>query len=108
MSVFPSVPCTGALSLGAERDEWIDAHRRLDHIGGFRVCFSPARSSTLTTAVGYRAGFITGYDERFFGIGDKLPVLPFAQFVAGINVRNLGIELAYAGIVASVSLNWRL
>jgi hypothetical protein len=49
-----------------------------------------------------------GRDRRFFGIGDKLPVLPLAQFVAGINVRNLGIELAYAGIVASVSLNWRL
>jgi hypothetical protein len=65
-------------------------------------------TGTLTTALGYRAGLITGYDERFFGIGDKAPALPFAQLVGSLDYRNLGVELAYAGIVASVAVNWRL
>jgi hypothetical protein len=68
---------------------------------------SPGRGA-LTTALGYRVGLITGYDERFFGIGDKAPALPFAQLVGSLDYRNLGVELAYAGIVASVVLNWRI
>jgi len=75
---------------------------------GLQRNFTAPRDGAVTTALGYRAGIITGYDERFFGIGDKLPALPFAQFVAAVDVRNLGIEMAYAGLVASVVLNWRL
>ena len=75
---------------------------------GVQRSFSPPRSGFLTTSLGYRLGVITGYDERFFGIGDKMPALPFVQLVGAVDVRNLGMELGYAGIVASLSLNWRL
>lgn len=56
--------------------------------GGLQRSFSPARVGNITTWLGYRVGLITGYDERLFGIGDKLPAVPFAQFTAGIDVRN--------------------
>jgi hypothetical protein len=75
---------------------------------GLQRSFSAPKDGAVTTALGYRVGIITGYDDRFLGIGDKLPALPFAQLVAGMDIRNVGVELAYAGIVASVTLNWRL
>lgn len=75
---------------------------------GLQRSFSPGRTSALATAVGYRAGLITGYDERFFGIGDKVPALPFVQIVGSLDWHKLGVELAYAGIVASVAMNMRL
>ena len=70
--------------------------------------FTSPRSGAMTTALGYRLGVITGYDERFFGIGDKLPALPFAQLVARLDIRNVGIEATYSGIVASIMLSCRL
>ena len=75
---------------------------------GLQRSFTPGSRRSLTTALGYRAGILTGYDERFFGIGDKLPVVPFVQIMGTVDIRNVGVELAYAGVVASVSVNWRL
>ena len=75
---------------------------------GMQRSFTSPRSGAMTTALGYRLGVITGYDERFFGIGDKLPALPFAQLVARLDIRNVGIEATYSGIVASIMLSCRL
>lgn len=79
-----------AVSLGIQRD------------------FTPPRRGSLSTALGYRVGVLTGYDERFFGIGDKFPVIPFFQVVGGVDYRNLGIEVGYAGVVASVMGSLRM
>jgi hypothetical protein len=74
---------------------------------GLQRSFSPGRDAPVSAALGYRIGLITGYDERFFGIGDKLPALPFAQLMGTLNFRKFGIELNYSGIVAAFVLNWR-
>jgi hypothetical protein len=75
---------------------------------GLQRSFTPARTGAITTALGYRAGIVSGYDRRFFGIGQMSPLLPFAQLTGSLDCRNLGLELAYTGIVASVMLNVRL
>jgi hypothetical protein len=75
---------------------------------GLQRNFSPSGQSAVTTALGYRFGLVTGYDDRFFGIGHMVPALPFAQLVGTIDFRNLGVELNYSGIVASFVLNWRI
>lgn len=59
-------------------------------------------------ALGYRAGLVTGYDERFLGVAAKIPAIPFGQLVGSIDLKSAGIELAYAGLVASVIVSWRL
>jgi len=74
---------------------------------GLQRSFSEPASGALTTAFGYRLGVVTGYDERFFGIGDKLPVLPFVQLVGSVDWRSIGVEIGYAGIVASIMTSWR-
>jgi hypothetical protein len=69
---------------------------------GIQRSFTRPQSRFATGAIGYRAGVLTGYDERFFGIGHISPVLPFAQLLGSLDVRNVGFELAYGGIVASL------
>jgi hypothetical protein len=75
---------------------------------GIQRNFSPHANGFVKSALGYRVGLLSGYDERFFGIGDKLPVIPFVQLVGNVDWRNLGVEFGYAGIVASVLFNLRL
>jgi hypothetical protein len=75
---------------------------------GIQRSFTAPRDGAFTKALGYRAGLVTGYDERFFGVGDKVPALPFAQLVGSVDYHNVGVELAYAGVVGSLVVNWRL
>ncbi|MGH7471932.1 MAG: hypothetical protein ACRENP_28610 [Longimicrobiales bacterium] len=72
---------------------------------GIQRSFSPGKPGWLTTALGYRVGLLTGYDERLFGIGHISPLIPFGQIVGNLDCRNLGVELAYAGVVATVTLS---
>jgi hypothetical protein len=65
------------------------------------------RSSSAAPTLGYRMGLLTGYDERFLGIAGKVPVLPFAQILGGLDYRRIGVELAYAGVVGSLAVNYR-
>lgn len=75
---------------------------------GIQRSFTPPRDAELTAAIGYRAGLVTGYDERFLGIGDKLPAVPFVQLVGSVDRGRLGLELAWAGVVTSLMFNVRL
>lgn len=63
---------------------------------------------SFSVSLGYRAGLVAGYDERLMPFAGKTPVLPMAQVVGNLDHRKLGIDLAYAGVVASLSLSYRL
>lgn len=65
---------------------------------------SMARSGDgpVATGVGYRLGLVTGYDERLHGLAGKLPVLPALQVMGDVAVGRTGLELAWAGKVATM------
>ncbi len=63
--------------------------------------------SRVSVGVGYRAGLITGYDERFIPLAGKIPVLPLVQPLLRLDGERLGLELSYTGIIASSALNVR-
>lgn len=75
---------------------------------GIQRSFTSPKDGSLTTALGYRVGLVTGYDQRFLGVAGKTPALPFAQLVGSLDHRKLGVELAYSGLAVSVLLNWRM
>lgn len=75
---------------------------------GIQRSFTSPKEGTLTTALGYRVGLVSGYDERLVGIARKVPVLPFVQLVGTMDHGKLGIELAYSGLAVSILVNWRL
>jgi hypothetical protein len=62
----------------------------------------------LTASLGYRAGIVTGYDERFLALAERTPVVPFAQLIGGIDHQRVGAEVAFAGLTASVIVSWKL
>jgi hypothetical protein len=62
----------------------------------------------VTASAGYRAGLVSGYDERFHRIAAYTPVIPFLQLRASAEYRRAAVEWSWAGIVTSVSLNFRM
>jgi hypothetical protein len=74
---------------------------------GIQRTVIPGRLAACRTGVGYRVGFVTGYDERFVEMARNMPAIPFAQLVGSIDRGKAGIELAYAGLATSVLLNVR-
>ena len=62
----------------------------------------------VSLGLGYRAGLVTGYDERLFPLAGRTPVLPFVQPLITLDAKQCGLELSYLGVVASAALNVRL
>jgi hypothetical protein len=61
----------------------------------------------MAVGLGYRAGLITGYDERFIPLAGKTPVVPLVQPLFLVDGQRLGLELSYSGVIASAALNVR-
>lgn len=57
--------------------------------------------------LGYRAGFVYGYDERLMPIAGTLKLLPCIQFLYDIHWKHIGIEFSATGLIVSVGLNYR-
>jgi hypothetical protein len=62
----------------------------------------------MSLGLGYRAGLVTGYDERLFPLAGRTPVLPLLQPLITLDAQRVGVELSYSGVVASAGLNVRL
>jgi hypothetical protein len=58
---------------------------------------------SVDAGLGYRFGLVTGYDERLIGLAAKTPVLPALQVMGDVAVGRTGLELAWAGKVATMS-----
>ncbi|MBI2403397.1 MAG: hypothetical protein HYV20_11835 [Gemmatimonadetes bacterium] len=55
----------------------------------------------------YRVGVVSGYDERFISIASWLPVLPLGQLLGGLETGRAGVELGWAGLVATLGPHFR-
>jgi len=64
-------------------------------------------SRIVSAGLGYRAGLVTGYDGRLFHLAGETPVLPLVQPLITLDTNRLGLELSYAGVIASAGLNVR-
>jgi len=58
--------------------------------------------------IGYRAGGIYGYEERFGHIAKTLPVLPLIQPYIAFQYRRVGVEFSYIGVVLTAEFFIRL
>ena len=77
------------------------------YTAGFQDVVLRWGTGRLSVGLGYRAGVVTGYDERFLRIARKLPVLPLLQPRAVVEAERLGVELSYSGVVASAGFTVR-
>lgn len=70
---------------------------------GIERSLTRSAEGTVTRGLGYRLGVVTGYDERLTGLAGKIPVFPALQVMGDLAVGRTGMELAWAGKVATMS-----
>ena len=61
----------------------------------------------IDASLGFRLGFITGYDGRLMRLARDTPVLPLVQPFARIDFQHVGVEVSYTFVVMSVGLSYR-
>ncbi|MBI4421016.1 MAG: hypothetical protein HY560_09340 [Gemmatimonadetes bacterium] len=74
---------------------------------GIQRSVARGADGAVVPSIGYRLGVLSGYDERFMSIASKTPVLPLAQVVGGLESGRTGVELGYAGLVATLGPSFR-
>lgn len=66
-----------------------------------RAWVSKQLNSHTHISLGYRLGLIYGYDKRLMPLAGQTPIIPFAQIIADMSYRRVGVEISYTGIVIS-------
>ncbi len=74
---------------------------------GMQRTVARGEDATVIPSLGYRLGVVSGYDERFMSIASWAPVLPLAQLLGGLETGRTGLELGWAGLVATLSPHFR-
>lgn len=74
---------------------------------GIQQTVARGEDATVVPSLGYRLGVVSGYDERFMSIASWAPVLPMAQLLGGLESGRTGLELGWAGLVATLGPHFR-
>lgn len=74
---------------------------------GYQGILARWSPGVIALGLGYRVGFITGYDERLTPIAGKVPVLPLVQPRLAVDVKRVGLELSHSAVVTSAGFNVR-
>lgn len=74
---------------------------------GIQQTVARGEDATVIPSLGYRLGVVSGYDERFMSIASWAPVLPMAQVLGGLESGRTGLEVGWAGLVATLGPHFR-
>jgi hypothetical protein len=86
---------------------FLNSFGRRAFTGGLQRTLLSTGPHHVRAALGYRLGFVTGYDRRFMRIAEKTPVLPLIQPFVEVDVVHVGFELSYTVVVLSVATSYR-
>ena len=75
--------------------------------GGLQRTVLAVAPRPIGVALGFRLGFITGYDGRLMRLARKTPVLPLVQPFVSVDVTRVGLEVKYTFVVASAVVSYR-
>jgi hypothetical protein len=75
--------------------------------GGLQRTIVSTAPRAIDASLGFRLGFITGYDGRLMRLARDTPVLPLVQPFARIDFQHVGVEVSYTFVVMSVGLSYR-
>ncbi len=95
---FPELTWTNGL--GVQASMWfggafINSYDGLSLIAGVERAWLRRQGDTVGYGIGYRAGFITGYDEQLIDWADDVPAVPFAGVLLWMQVGRVGVEAFY-------------
>lgn len=74
---------------------FINSYDERAFIAGLERSWASARRGRLGAGVGYRAGLVTGYDERLISWAEYTPVLPFAGVLLWSDLGPVGLDVFY-------------
>ncbi|MBI4419779.1 MAG: hypothetical protein HY560_03070 [Gemmatimonadetes bacterium] len=74
---------------------------------GIQRTLARGKDGVVVPSLGYRIGVVSGYDKRFISVASRTPVLPLVQLLGAVERGRTEAELAWAGLVASLSPNFR-
>jgi hypothetical protein len=97
----------GVVWRGYYAGTFVNSYRRRAFTAGIQGAIVRGENGAIVPGVGYRLGLVTGYDGRFSAIATKTPVLPVAQLLGDVQVGPTGVELGWAGLVASLGPKFR-
>jgi hypothetical protein len=86
---------------------FINSWERRAFSAGVQGSFGEWRAGPGRVGLGWRVGFVTGYDERFASVAAKTPVLPFAQPLLTVGGTRTAVEFSWSGVVASAAVRTR-
>ncbi len=95
---FPEVDSTqgfGFVAGGWFGATFINSYDLRSFIAGVERNWADGRLGVARFGVGYRAGLITGYDERLMAVAEDVPVLPFAGILGWLDIGPLALDLYY-------------
>jgi len=76
-------------------------------IGGVERYWATLRIGRVDAGVGYRAGLVTGYDERLFEVAKYTPVLPFGGLLVWTDLGPFGVDVMYVYKVITLEASLR-
>ena len=74
---------------------FINSYDERSWIAGIERSWAHGTRGPVAFGVGYRAGIVTGYDERLVSWAEDLPALPFAGLLLWSDAGPLGVDLYY-------------
>jgi hypothetical protein len=74
---------------------FLNSYDRLSLIAGIERVWAETTMNGVGLGAGYRAGLLTGYDERLASWADETPILPFAGLLGWIRVGRVSIDGFY-------------
>jgi hypothetical protein len=107
---FPELAWT--TGMGVQASMWfggafINSYDDFSLIAGIERSWLERRGETLGYGLGYRAGFITGYDEQLVRWADDVPAVPFAGMLLWMQVGRVGFEAFYVYRVITIGSTLR-
>jgi hypothetical protein len=86
---------------------FLNSFGRRAYTGGIQRTLLSTEPHPIAASLGFRLGFVTGYDGRFMRLARETPVLPLVQPFALIESQHVGVEVSYTFVVVSLAVSYR-
>lgn len=86
---------------------FVNSYGNRSFTAGIQRTVARGEHNAVVPSLGYRLGVVSGYDERFMSIASWAPVLPMAQLLGSLEAGRTGLDLGWAGLVATMGPHFR-
>jgi hypothetical protein len=86
---------------------FLNSHNDRVWAAGIQRTVARQQYGELSLEAGYRLGLMHGYDERLSSLAGRIPLFPLLQLTLDAYIRNVGVQLSWAGSVLAAGFTYR-